>query len=308
MTGRKINKKAKWIWLSVLVLLIGVGASIAALASVMQFFLPNDSGAIPLIPKAAAASGGGASSNGSGKEENDRQSAGEREPSSSATAPQTTPFPNDAGFEVSDDHTVWTVDTPVEIFRVSYVNGEQMITVNGDNGKKVIAPGTENSYIFKLKNTGNVALDYTVSVDAYFTPDDIAIPITGRIRRYDGQWIAGDKNAYVGINELDRAEDKATLSAGRYSYYTLDWLWLYESGNDELDTSLGNMAVEEDLICTIVIKTSATANTTPGAGGGIRVPQTGDSSNIQLWLTLFLVSFLALIILAFPVRRKNNTQ
>ena len=135
------------------------------------------------------------------------------------------------------------------------MNGEKVITVNSGNGDKVIAPGTENSYTFKLKNTGNVALDYTVEVDAYFTPADIEIPITGRLNRYDGTWVIGGKDEYAKVPVLDTAEDNATLGAGKYTYYTLDWLWPFESGNDELDTMLGNLAVDQELTFTIVIKT-----------------------------------------------------
>ena len=103
------------------------------------------------------------------------------------------------GFEVSDDNTVWTTNTQVEIFKLSYENGEANITVQSSDGEKVFAPGTENSYTFKLKNTGNVALDYTVDIDAYFTPGETVIPITARVNRYDGKWLVGSGDSYVDI-------------------------------------------------------------------------------------------------------------
>lgn len=287
---KKINNpKIKRIWLSVFVLLICIVSSIVVLASKMESYLFDDSGAIPLISETSASLSGKTSSNSTAQGANDTQPK------------------KKSSFEAGDDNVMWTTDTRVEVFRVSYVNGEQLITVNSDNGDKLIAPGTENSYTFKLKNTGDAALDYTVCVDAYFTPGNITIPITGRISRYDGEWIVGDKNTYADVKELDRAEDKATLGAGEYSYYTLDWIWPYESGNDRLDTLLGNMAVNQDLIFTVVITTKATENVDPNAVGGLDTPQTGDNSNTALWFVLLAVAFIVSILLIFLPRRRNNT-
>ena len=228
-------------------------------------------------------------------------------PYSEALSRQTQSAKN-PGFEAGDDTAVWTTDTQVEIFRVSYVNGEQVITVNNDSGDKLIAPGTENSYTFKLKNTGNVALDYTVELEAYFTPADISIPITGRLNRYDGTWIVGGKDEYERVSVLDAAEDKATLGAGKYTYYTLDWLWPFESGNDEWDTILGNLAVDQDLLFTVVIKTTATESSNPNGGGGITPPQTGDNTNLTLWIVLAVISFVIMMLLLFVKTRRNGVM
>lgn len=296
------NRKSKWIWLSALFLFVCVVASVIVLMSQIDSFLPSDSGAIPLISENVAY---GAPLNNSKfnntadlNKSSDKSTGGQN--NSSSETKLVSP-----GFEISDDSTVWSTNTQVEIFRVSYENGEQVITVNSDNGKKVIAPGTENSYTFKLKNTGNVALDYTVAVEAYFTPADIVIPITARINRYDGLWVAGDKNNYADISELNGSEDKSTLGAGRYSYYTLDWLWPYESGNDSLDTMLGNMAVNQDLTLTIVIKTTAQISDNPDCNWGI-APKTGASNNIVLWSALMAASFATIIILIVPPKKRNK--
>lgn len=309
------NSKTKWIWLSVLILLVCVAATTIAFVSRLDSFLLDDEGAISLITE------NNSGADNSTDETEDTQGSGttatqapttEQEPTNNtdtsgtqetdpatSTTPQVTQPPRNPGFEASDDNTVWSTNTQVEIFRISYVNGEQVITVNSDNGEKIIAPGTENSYTFKLKNTGNVALDYTVEVDAYFTPADIEIPITGRLNRYDGKWVVGGKDEYANVPVLDAAEDNGTLGAGKYTYYTLDWLWPFESGNDELDTMLGNLATEQDLIFTIVIKTTATESDNPYDDSGITPPQTGDNTNLALWITLAVSSFAMMIFLLF---------
>lgn len=245
-------------------------------------------------------------------------------------APQPTPQPTtpirpqssqssfQPGFEASDDKTVWTTNTKVDIFRISYVNGAHEVTVNSDNGDKLIAPGTENSYTFKLKNTGNVPLTYTVELEAYITPADLYIPLWGRLNRYDGTWIVGSRDRYEKVAALDGAHDKATLGAGKYTYYTLDWMWPYESGDDEWDTMLGNLAVDQDLTFTIVIKTRAEADTDSsggggggsggGGGGGITPPYTGDDSNLTLWIVIAAGSFGMVLLLLFYQRRDKRDQ
>ena len=249
-------------------------------------------------------------------------------------APQPTPQPTtpirpqssqsafQPGFEASDDKTVWTTNTKVDIFRISYVNGAHEVTVNSDNGDKLIAPGTENSYTFKLKNTGNVPLTYTVELEAYITPANLYIPLWGRLNRYDGTWIVGSRDRYEKVAALDGAHDKATLGAGKYTYYTLDWMWPYESGDDEWDTMLGNLAVDQDLTFTIVIKTRAEADTDSsggggggsgggsggGGGGGITPPYTGDDSNLTLWIVIAAGSFGMVLLLLFYQRRDKRDQ
>ena len=310
------NSKTKWIWLSVLILLVCVAATTIAFLSRLDSFLLDDEGAISLITEDTS------QADDSTDETEDTQGSGstatqtpttEQEPTNSSdttgittTVPQATQPPKNPGFEASDDNTVWSTNTQVEIFRVSYVNGEKVITVNSGNGDKVIAPGTENSYTFKLKNTGNVALDYTVEVDAYFTPADIEIPITGRLNRYDGTWVIGGKDEYAKVPVLDTAEDNATLGAGKYTYYTLDWLWPFESGNDELDTMLGNLAVDQELTFTIVIKTTATESSNPYDDSGITPPQTGDNTNLTLWIVLAVSSFAMMIFLLFYQNKEKR--
>lgn len=313
---RKTNKKIRSIWLSVLILFICVCTSIVVVANKIQTFLMDDAGAISLIPARSPSSSENTVSDGQDKytgafppsEETLSHPADTQHEVTSPppAASQEAQPSHSAGFAVSDENTVWTTDTEVEIFRVSYVNGEQVITVNSDNGEEVIAPGTENSYTFKLKNTGDTPLDYTVSVDAYFTPEDIVIPITGRISRYDGEWIAGGKNEYVKAEALDQTRDSASLGAGRYTYYTLDWRWPYESGDDGLDTMLGNMATKGDLVFTIVITTTAKINADSNTNGGLQPPQTGDISNIALWSVIAAISFAVTVGLIILIKRKET--
>ena len=309
------NAKSKWIWLSVLILVVCVAATTITFVRRLDDFLFNDKGAISLISEDTITTGnsvGNVSDTQSSLNTDVQIPTNKQDNTNGSDAmdnhmstPQAVSPQKNPNFEVSDDNVVWNTDTKVEIFRVSYSNGEQVITVNSDDSDKLIAPGTENSYTFKLKNTGNVALDYTVEVDAYFSPADIKIPISGRMNRYDNKWVVGNKDEYAAVSVLDIAKDSATLGAGKYTYYTLDWLWPFESGNDELDTTLGNLAVEQDLVFTIVIKTIASESSNPYDDSGITIPQTGDNSNPAILIVLTISSF-AIMIFLLVYRKKES--
>ena len=270
------NEKRKWIWLAVLFLFICIAISVVLIMSNLNHFLMDDTGAISLV-----------------EGEDEGSSEGEDKVN-----------PN---IQISDGEKVWGTYTEVELFKVSYENGEHDVTVVSSDGDPVIAPGTENSYTFKLKNTGDVALDYKVSVDAYMIPEDTLIPMSGRMNRYDGKWVVGSEAEYADVAALDKANDSATLGAGKYTYYTFDWLWPFESGNDELDTMLGDTAIEQELTFVLSITTVAEISSDPYDESGITPPKTGDNSNIILW-SILAASSLFLILLLLPRRRKDEEQ
>ena len=306
---RKMNENVGHLLMSVLVLFICVAATSVALTSRINGFLLDDKGAIPLVTYSEETT--------APETEKEPETTMAEETTALDTTPAETKKPQvvqnaNPGFEAGDDNSVWTTDTKIEIFKLSYENGEANITVQSSDGEKVFAPGTENSYTFKLKNTGNVALDYTVDIDAYFTPVDTVIPITARVNRYDGHWVVGGKDSYIDIPTLNGAADSATLGAGKYTYYTLDWQWPFESGNDEYDTLLGNLAAEgEDITLTIVIKTTAEADYTESGSPGITPPQTGDINQTELWLLMGGISavlFVVMIVAQKSDERKKRAE
>lgn len=273
------NKRYSWIWILLVLVFVCVAASTFVLMSILREYHPDDSGAISLLPEATEDSSASSGSSGS------------------VAAPS---------FEVFDSETVWGTDTNVELFRATYENGEQLVTVEGSNGEKVIAPGTTNTYVFKLKNTGNVALDYDVEVEAFFTPEEVEIPVESRIKRYDGEWMLGGEAHFDGVELMNGATDRATLGKGCYTYYTLEWQWPFE-GDDALDTALGNLAKEQELLFTLKIKTTATESDDPNAEGGILAPYTGDSgANTLMWGILAGTAFIILIILIFGKKRDRR--
>lgn len=311
------NKKNRHriIWLSVIVLFVLAAATSIVYSLIMNNYLPDDSGAIPLIPETPSQSTedntpaeSEAPTTETEPEKQEEASAPEKEESSGTDNGDKDGFKKNPSAMVYDDDRVWTTNSKFEVFSISDENGEKKITVQSSDEDKVIAPGTEFSYVFKIKNTGNVALDNEVQVNAYITPDDVIIPITGRLSRYDGKWIAGDRENYAEVDELDLAADVTTIGAGKYAYYVLDWKWPFESGDDELDTMLGDMSITQEITFTLEVTTYSVESPDPGADGGIGAPQTGDTSNLVLWLAVAIGALFILLILFFIDRKDRNKE
>lgn len=215
---------------------------------------------------------------------------------SSEQAPPTSSSSFTPGVEVSDDRQIWTSDTKVDIFRISYENGERKVTAVGKNGDKIIAPGTTGSYQFKIANTGNVAMKYTMTAEAYVNRRDTVIPVVVRLSDQDGTFFAGGADAWAPVLDLNHVKTSAVLAKNHYANYSLTWQWPFE-GDDAADTFLGDLAAAEDITLTVVIHTTAEANEDPNGGGGI--PNTGDVSNLLLWGAVAAVSFVCLLLLVF---------
>ena len=188
------------------------------------------------------------------------------------------PYP----FYAEDDVQFWTTETQVDIFKIEYENGENQITVAG-NGDKVIAPGTENTYSFRLKNNGPGIADYKVQVDGH------GLPVEARFNSQKNGWLVGDEEQWLPVigqdapetedpdaattekgeertpaTGLHGVEDTGILYSGKTTEYELYWRWPFErdldgdgdiSDGDAMDTLLGNLATEQDVTLTIRITT-----------------------------------------------------
>lgn len=198
-----------------------------------------------------------------------------------------------------------------EIFKLSY-DETGKITVIGVEGNedKLIAPGTSNLYQFTLANTGDVALDYTMTMEAYVTGTDLWLPVNARVWDYTNRYLLGSPDEKVDVLELNNVNDSAELGAGRYAVYNLEWEWPFEWGNDEYDTMLGNLAVDEDLVLHIVIRTVAEYDEDPNDpnAGLIKPPHTGDNSQLLLLCLLSAGSFLGLCIMIFALFKSDRKE
>lgn len=235
--------------------------------------------------------------------EQDQPDATAQAPTQAATE---STFVAQPGMTVYDDQQIWTTNTQIELFRVSYENGQEKITVLSDDTDALIAPGTDNSYTFRLKNTGNVALNYTVMLEAYYSDNVTYIPVEVRMRDFNGNYCIGSEDSYAPVLELNGLQDHNTLGAGYYAYYTLEWQWPFEAGDDGYDTYLGNLAAEEPVTLTVVIRTLSSLCDDPNFQGGL-LPATGDSFQPVLWVSIAVLALVGIILLvAFGWRKRRE--
>lgn len=227
---------------------------------------------------------------------------------SGAPAPEGVRLSANPGFQVTDRDTVWSGETPIEIFRITYENGEGQVTVNSSNGDKLLAPGTENTYAFALENTGNVPLRYTMEMEAWFSHEEYRIPVYARLTDHQGNYLVGTEENAADVLELNSVSREGTIGAGYIMPFSLHWEWPFEL-DDEYDTMLGNMAVDEDITLTIVIRTTAAydGSIDPDDPGGIP-PKTGDDSQLLLYGGLMAASLVGIVLLLIPGKKEREEQ
>ncbi len=206
----------------------------------------------------------------------------------------------DGGFIVYDENTVWSADTKIEFFKASYENGEGVITVQSNNGDKLIAPGTSNGYTFTIENTGDVALDYELYMDPQVTGPDIAIPIVVRVVDAEGEYHLGGEDEWVPLDRLSEMNETATIGAHKTATYTLEWQWPFEGDDNAYDTMIGNLVLEEKFVLNIEIGTMAELSPDPDDPGD--APQTGDDG-----VRYLIIALLALIVIvAYFLYKKSR--
>lgn len=204
-----------------------------------------------------------------------------------------------------------------EIFKFTYdETGKITVISNNGGADKLIAPGTSNLYQFTLENPGNVPLDYHMTMEAYITGTDLWIPVNARVWDYKNKYLVGSADEMVDVLELNTVDESAELGAGRYATYTLEWEWPFERGdngdeineNDIYDTMLGNLAVGEDLVLTIVIRTVAEYDEDPEDPSAGKPPKTGDDFQIGLIAAICIVSFGGLCIILFAGGKRKEKK
>ena len=183
---------------------------------------------------------------------------------------------------------------------------------------KVFAPGTGNEYTFHVKNGSSEAVDYKMWVEAYFSHEDLWIPIEVKMREGSDDYLIGDADNWVEAVELNTVSEEQTLESNRYTNYTLDWRWVFErfdgeglEANDAYDTSLGNMAVYDDLTLTIKIHTYAeldpSAIRDDDGGSSDDSPFTGVKG-VMMFIVIGAVALVVIILMLILGRKKKEEE
>lgn len=199
----------------------------------------------------------------------------------------------------------WESGKNVEIFKSSYQNGDGVYTVASKNGDKLFAPGTTAKYLFVMQNDGNIAVDYVTDLQFSVKISDEFVengnfPIKVRLYNDRGEYLIGDKDTFVSVFDAANIGHIGLLGASSYDTYTLELNWPFD-GDDELDTSLGNLSVEDGVSLTLKINVYAEESLDSSAQGGnkIEVEGTEEYGGTVRWLWLILLMINASILVFY---------
>ena len=223
--------------------------------------------------------------------------------------------PKEPSLQITDDKKVWEGETEIEIFSISHTNSNNVITVMSGSGDNVIAPGMEGFYKFCFNNVGNMAIDYDCDITVYFTGlneniDSSVLPFKVRLKDFNGEYVIGGDDEWAPISELANYSDEKTIGKNSYIYYVLEWSWPFESGNDELDTYLGNHTLTNPLKLVVEIDAYAVQSADYDGGGGIPFdtsdPRTGGDIVPVPYIILNIIVFAILAYLIYHELKKNK--
>lgn len=200
----------------------------------------------------------------------------------------------------------WITLTELELFCVSYENGEGKVTVQSSNGDNIVAPGTSNSFTFSLQNTADFGLDYDIEIEAYFAIEggNEKVPVELRLFDHNGNYLIGTPDEFEDLADMNVATGEGSVSANYIVPYTIEWRWPFE-GDDAYDTSLGDyfVSIETGTQVSFVMEVRTYAE--KGGEGGI--PDTGDRS-LTVPMIALGASASALVFLLIPVKRKREDE
>ncbi len=215
-------------------------------------------------------------------------------------------------FTYDDANEVWKNTTYVEIFKCTYdnENGEMTVIRSGEGTERVIAPGTSNDYKFTVQNTSDQPMDYDLYVEAETISSGYEIPLNVSLRADNTGYLAGSGSGGK-IADLDGVHDSSVLGVGRCNFYTLSWNWPFEQGNDEYDTMLGDLSVDDTITVQVRFRTEARMNTEPDdikfrdAGD---MPTTGDETPYIMFCAVIFAAVAAVFLFAMGEKRARDND
>lgn len=129
----------------------------------------------------------------------------------------TIPIKDEETFNIAvfDQNTTFSANQPLDIF-----GHKSRWTLNNK-----IAPGTQNSYKFVIKNSNDFDIKYDLEI---LETNKYNVNMKYRLKEND-LYIVGDEDDWVTTDELMQKDIK--MEGDSYKEYTLDWKW-FENEND----------------------------------------------------------------------------
>lgn len=183
---------------------------------------------------------------------------------------------------VSDAEQVWSGTTEINLFGCSYINDQEKESVRSENQQKVIAPGTQDQYLFRVTNQGTQPIRYQIWYETEEKASGMYLPIESEMERLsvDEAGTGIEQEAEDSKIETDRKRE-LLLQPETSDQYRFQWKWLYERDDDLYDTRLGNLAVEQELKYIVKIHVRAELDSQEQLQGGTTQNRKKQSSQEQ---------------------------
>ena len=226
--------------------------------------------------------------------------------------------PKEPEFVAGDGKNAWSDSKSMGIFQGEYTTSKGEVVAVSGNGDSIFAPGSTVTREFEFRNSGNMAIDYDLTIDFGFLKnnvsyEDVDSPLVVRLyKKENSAFIIGTADEWLPVGELGVYKDEGTLGVNCYSAYVLELKWEYDRGMDDEDTILGNMAIGDSIQFDLNLGAYAELNPDPDAKGGIldtstKMRKVGGSVNTTpfVLLAVFMVASAVFLILAILTKKKT---
>lgn len=189
-----------------------------------------------------------------------------------------------------------------EIFSAEYQNDSGETIIKSADGMPVIAPGASTEYTIRIKNKDDVAIDYEFNPKVEYSGVS-GFPIEVRLISPNEEYLIGSAKSWGTFDDFNGFKFSSTLPVGEIDEYELQWRWLFDNGNDEEDTALGN---SEEGAATIKVgmSLSSEANLSAEANGGFF--KVGTEDTLRIWIFLILLLIVIILLIISVLRRKEK--
>ena len=215
-----------------------------------------------------------------------------------------------------DQHTVdlglGDLDGSIDLFKIEYENETGEITVQGLNADNVVAPGTVVGYDLRLRNTGDVVIDFIMNPTVDFFTDD-QVPVEFKIKDDYDNYILGSDTQWVNSDSMNALDHRGRIHPGEVFTYHVTWRWVFEVSEDQdaYDTYLGDQGGEFIPGVSVGIEVEASENPLPIKSNSHMMHLLGEGFGCCwcCWLVWILLLILLLtLIRVWFLRRKLNKK
>lgn len=193
-------------------------------------------------------------------------------------------------------------DSQIHLFSMHYENENGEVIIQSDQGDKVVAPGVGSTYTIRLRNTDEYALDYLIDPHIAVVGSKETFPMLVRMSDSDGNYVLGSAEEWATVKDLRQFSHKGTLLKAEAEEFIFEWMWPYESGNDELDTLLGNE--EKDIGLEVSFQFHSVANLAFENNEGFDNPNIVKIVALSVASAILLGAAIVLIVLAVQKQKQ----